>query len=254
VTAMLAATVARGYDGVVAPAAVTTHLSRFVARAAESGLAFVPQLFTWGPTVDDHLSSFRSSLEQVVRWAPRYAIAQAGRDSFSDDDARRFFREALAVVEQLGVPVAFETHRQRILFTPWRTLRLLEEFPRLELNCDLSHWVCVGERLKLGRDTVARCGERALQIDARVGFEEGPQVSDPRAPEFDAHLEAHLGWWDEIWERRAAAGAEVLSVMPEFGPPPYQPVLPFGGGPIGDRDDINHWMADTLRQRLQRTP
>jgi sugar phosphate isomerase/epimerase len=251
-TAMAPLAALRGsvFEAVCAPAMAIGDLTGFAGAVADAGLAFVPQLFTWGRRVEDHIATFRSSLEQVAPLAPRIAIAQAGRDAFDDADARRFFAEVLRIEADLGIPVAFETHRSRILFTPWRTVSLLDDFADLKLNCDLSHWVCVTERLGIGLEVVARCASRAIHIDARVGFEQGPQVSDPRAPEYATHLEAHLGWWKEIFDAQAAAGAAVLSVMPEFGPPPYQPVLPFGGGPIGDRDEINEWMATMLAARL----
>ena len=238
------------FDGIAAPAQAIPDLDGFVGRAGDAGLLFVPQVFTWGRTVDDHLDVFRTGLERVASVRPPYVIAQAGRDSFNDDEARRFLREALAMERDNGVPVAFETHRTRILFTPWRTAALVAEFEDLKLNCDLSHWVCVSERLGFGRDAITACAARTLHVDARVGFENGPQVSDPRAPEYAAHLDAHFEWWSEIRDVRAAAGAESLSFMPEFGPPPYQPVLPFGGGPIGDIDEINRWMASEVRRRL----
>jgi sugar phosphate isomerase/epimerase len=241
---------AAGYDAVGVAAAAVDDLDGFVSRATRAGLAFVPQLFTWGASVDDHVESFQRSLEQIAPHAPSFVIAQAGRDSFNGVESVAFFEACLAIEADLGVPVAFETHRGRTLFNPWRTLELLERFDALHLGCDLSHWVCVAERLKLGRDVIAACAERALHIDARVGHEEGPQVSDPRAPEFEVHLATHLAWWEEIWDGQERRGLEVASVMPEFGPPPYQSVLPYGGGVVGDRDEINDWMATLIRERF----
>jgi hypothetical protein len=250
-TAPLTAMRAAGADAVAAPAVAVGDLAGFVAAVGDAGLGFVPQLFTWGRTVDEHLATLRTSIEQVAPFSPRLAVVQAGRDSFVDVDADRFFGEALRMERDLGVSLAFETHRSRILFTPWRTLELLARHEDLKLAADLSHWVCVGERLRLGRDTVRTCAERTIHIDARVGHEQGPQVSDPRAPEYAEHLDTHLGWWREIHTAQAARGLDVLSVMPEFGPPPYQPVLPFGGGPIGDRQEINDWMATRVLQELR---
>jgi sugar phosphate isomerase/epimerase len=242
-----------GYDAVAAPAGAVGDLAGFVEAVKGAGLAFLPQLFTWGRTVDEHVSSFRASMDQVSPFEPRLVTVHAGRDSFDDSDATDFFRRALAITRDHGFIVAFETHRTRILFAPWRTLRLLEAFEELRLNCDFSHWVCVAERLRLGHEVIAACAERAAHIDARVGHEEGPQVSDPRAPEFALHLETFLGWWRQIVQTQRSAGAECLSVTPEFGPPPYQPTLPFGGGEVGDRHEINAWMAGVIRD-LGRQP
>jgi sugar phosphate isomerase/epimerase len=243
------------YDGVVAPLFNVPDPPVLVEAAAGHGLTVVPQVFTWGRTVDDHLDTFSASLRQAVEATkPRFVIAQAGRDAFSDADADRFFTEALALERDLGTPVAFETHRQRILFSPWRTRDLLARFDDLKVNCDFSHFVCVAERLNFGRDVVTACAGRALHFDARVGHEEAPQVHDPRAPEHQRHLDAHLAWWDEIWDDQERRGLEVVSCMPEFGPPPYQPIDPATGRPIGDRDEINDWMAALLRARFDGRP
>ena len=39
---------------------------------------------------------------------------------------------------------------------------------------------------------------RVDHIHARIGHPEGPQVNDPRAPEWENAVKAHLEWWDKI--------------------------------------------------------
>ena len=68
--------------------------------------------------------------------------------------------------------------------------------------------------------------ERADHIHARIGHPEGPQVNDPRAPEWEAAVKAHFGWWDKIVERKKKAG-ERLTILTEFGPADYMPTMPY---------------------------
>jgi hypothetical protein len=60
-------------------------------------------------------------------------------------------------------------------------------------------------------------------LHARIAAE-GPQVSDPRAPEWDDAVKAHFAWWDAIVAIKQKG--EVNSIT-EFGPPDYMPTIPF---------------------------
>lgn len=120
----------------------------------------------------------------------------------------------------------------------------------LKLNCDYSHWVVVCERaIDDLLPILAMCAERAVHVHARVGFENGPQVSDPRAPEWLQMCEAHERWWDLIWESQRRRGYSHSTLTPEFGPPSYQPVAPYTSEPLADLVAICDWMA--LRQRAR---
>ncbi|MEI7807831.1 MAG: sugar phosphate isomerase/epimerase, partial [Verrucomicrobiota bacterium] len=84
-------------------------------------------------------------------------------------------------------------------------------------------------------------------LHARVGFEEGPQVSDPRAPEWAGHLAAHEVWWNQIWKIQKQRGVATSTLTPEFGPAPYLHLLPFTQAPVANLADICDWMA--IRER-----
>jgi hypothetical protein len=75
-------------------------------------------------------------------------------------------------------------------------------------------------------------------------------VSDPRAPEWQAAFEVRVNWWKRIADLRRAAGADVLTIAPEFGLLPYLPTLPFTNTPVASQWDINVHMMELLRQRL----
>lgn len=246
----LAGVAAAGYDAVACPVQALPDAARFAEALAESGLEYVPQIFTAGRTVAEHVDVLRTALESATAFSPRHAICQAGRDGWPTDDALAFFGDALKVEQELGVPCAHETHRARILYSPWVSRPILEELPDLRVACDLSHWVCVTERAQLPDALVDLLASRALHIDARVGYEEGPQVPDPRAPRYAGYLETFERWWQAIWDERTGAGQEALSIAPEFGPPPYQPVDPWTGNPLADVNELNDWMASRMRARF----
>ena len=90
--------------------------------------------------------------------------------------------------------------------------------------------------------------ERTEHLHARVGYPEGPQVSDPRITQWQPALQAHLKWWDKIAERKKQEN-EILTITPEFGPFPYMIPLPQSGEPIANQWDVNLFMMNLLRKR-----
>jgi hypothetical protein len=121
----------------------------------------------------------------------------------------------------------------------------------LKLTCDFSHWCVVCERLiDTELDVLALCAERAHHIHARVGYDQGPQVPHPAAPEFQTALEAHEGWWTQIWHRQQARGLSVSTMTPEFGPDGYLQCQPFTRQPVADLEEINAWMAERQKTRF----
>ncbi len=126
-----------------------------------------------------------------------------------------------------------------------------ERFENLKLCCDFSHWVCVCERLIDDQTAIiAQCAQRAIHLHARVGYEEGPQVPDPRAPEYRQHLEAHERWWDIIWSAQKQRGMEESTLTPEFGPPPYLHTLAYTGTPVAKLWEICNWQAKRQAERF----
>uniref|UniRef100_UPI00404737EF hypothetical protein n=1 Tax=Mariniflexile sp. TaxID=1979402 RepID=UPI00404737EF len=96
---------------------------------------------------------------------------------------------------------------------------------------------------------VAIAISRTEHIHARVGFPEGPQISDPRAPEWKSALNHHLLWWDKVVALKKSAHEKELTITPEFGPQPYMPVLPYSQTPLSNQWDINVFMMDLLKKR-----
>ncbi len=237
-----------GYEIVETPICLMPDQTDFRTFLKESGWGWIPQVFSNdfipGGSIRTHLDSLRKQIDECLELNPLFINAHSGSDTWSLAEAEDFYAQTLDLERELGVTIAHETHRLRCFGNPWFTRAILEKFPALKLTCDFSHWVCVAERL-LGDcgEIIQLAAEHCHHLHARVGFEEGPQVSDPRAPEWAGHLAAHEAWWDMIWKEQAKQGMTTTTLTPEFGPAPYLHLLPYTQTPVADLADICDWMA-----------
>jgi hypothetical protein len=196
-----------------------------------------------------HLSDVQTQVARAVEAGALFCSCLVGSDSWSTAKAVEFFGRALELGARLGAQLSFETHRSRPTFHPWATAELLRALPALRLTCDFSHWCVVCERLPDDEAALELAIARARHMHARVGYAQGPQVPDPRAPEFEGELAAHEAWWARI-ALCVAARAEPVTVTPEFGPDGYLHHTPFTNQPVADLAEINRWMAHRQRARL----
>ena len=213
----------------------------------ELGLLVIVQQFTRGATPEEHAASFASQYERAVALRPVGVNSHTGKDFFPLEENLIVFRHAADCERAAGVPVWHETHRGRALFSTLSTTALLAACPDLKLTADFSHWCCVHESLLEDQpEALARAIDRTCHIHARVGHSQGPQVPDPRAPEWQTAAQAHLAWWRAIARHRREAGASRLTICPEFGPPPYMTTHPTTGQPLVDLWSVNSYMRDWL--------
>ncbi len=233
-----------GYQGIECALPPRQEHPRLRRLLDEYHFEFIPQIFSRGPTVEEHLESFREQAMLAAELHPRLVNAHSGRDCFSEEESLRFFEAALELEAAAGLVIAHETHRGRILYNPWTTSHLLKLFKGLKLCCDFSHWVCVCERLMDDQAKILEdCAQRCIHLHARVGYEQGPQVPDPRAPEYQPHLEAHERWWALVWDAQEKQGDPATTLTPEFGPPDYLHTLPYTKAPVCDLREICDWQA-----------
>ena len=218
---------------------------------ARMGIPLVAMITSEGRTPEEHRASLEERFRVAARCAPVHINCHTGRDTFTPAENLAICRAALELSRRFGIPLSHETHRGRATFSAPATRTLMEAMPELRLTADFSHWCCVHESLLADQaDTVALAVSRSDYIHARVGHAEGPQVSDPRAPEWRAEVDAHIAWWRSIAAARRAAGAAELIVCPEFGPAPYMPLLPHSRAPVADLWAITLFMKDLLRTSL----
>ena len=99
-------------------------------------------------------------------------------------------------------------------------------------------------------DVIEAIAANVHHIHARVGYDQGPQVPHPAAPEYANALEAHQRWWQLIWETQQRNGYTLTTMTPEFGPDGYLHHLPFSNKPVADLRQINQWMMQIERRRF----
>src|SRR5450432_2581791 len=85
------------------------------------GFAYIPQIFTGGQNVDEHIRSFRDQLVAAKEMKPLFINCHSGSDRWSFDEMHRFFTAALEIEAAEIVAVAHETHRGRCTYNPWTT-------------------------------------------------------------------------------------------------------------------------------------
>lgn len=206
-----------------------------------------------GSTVAHQLDAFERLLSDSLEADPLFCTTMAGSDLWIFRDSVEFLTKAYEIAERYKVRIGFETHRSRSLFHPVVTRELLRETPPIELTLDFSHWCVVTERLVLDElpDVLTLCAERALHIQPRIGYDQGAQVPDPRAPEYAAAVEAHFRWWRQIWEGQRRRGFETVTMTPEFGPDGYLHCEPFTQKPVADLWELNTWTGHRVAEEFR---
>jgi sugar phosphate isomerase/epimerase len=198
---------------------------------------------------EDHLKEFKTALEEAVTLKPLFINSHSGKDHFTFEQNSAFIEFTNSLGAKSGIPIYHETHRGRILYSAPVARQFMEKHSSLRLTLDISHWCNVHESLLNDQlETVNVALSRTEHIHTRVGHAEGPQVNDPRAPEWKDAVTAHFSWWDEVVTRKRTEGKR-LTMLTEFGPVDYLPALPFTRQPVANQWDINKYMLNTLRSR-----
>ncbi len=180
---------------------------------------------------------------------PLYINCHSGKDYFSYEENVALIDFTTALARQTGIKICHETHRSRMLFSAPVAKHFLQKVKDLRITFDVSHWCNVSESLLQDQpETLALAIQRCDHIHARIGHPEGPQVNDPRAPEWADAVKAHYAWWDQIIAIKKQNG-DTMTILTEFGPPDYMPTLPYTQQPVANQWEINAFMMRELRKR-----
>lgn len=241
---------AEGYDGVEDWIPNDRAKEEALFEALDKyNLSFAALAGSGGNNFSEHMESYAKNLKKALSKKPDFINCHAGRDFFPFAENKKLIDLAIRQSKSSGVPVYQETHRGRMLFASHICVPFIDSVPDLKLTLDISHWCAVAESL-LGNQQgfIAKTLQRTEHVHARIGHAEGPQVSEPRAPEWNKEWEAHFGWWDAIVARKKAAGQR-LTVTPEFGPPNYMWSTAYTQQPLADQWAINVHMMNTWKKR-----
>ena len=248
-----------GYSGVETPLPTVAEEAHFRELIEKYNLDLILHVYTgrednekpYPNSVEAHIDKFQQQAERAATFQPILLNAHSAKDSMSYDDQLNFFEKAVQLEKQIQIPVGHETHRGRATYTPWSTARLLKDLPDLHITADFSHWCNVCESmLEDQKENLEIAIQRTIHIHSRVGFEQGPQVPDFRAPEYEYALTQHEQWWAEMIAYHQSRGSQYLTVTPEFGPPGYMHTQPFTQQPVVDLWEICYAMGQRFRERF----
>lgn len=196
-----------------------------------------------------HEEQYIAALNKAFKLQPLYINSHSGKDYFPFEASKKLIEASYKLSAEQAIPVYHETHRGRILYSATVSRNFTDTIPDLRLTLDIAHWCNVHESLLADQpENIQLALGRTDHIHARIGHPEGPQVTDPRAPEWKEAVEAHLNWWDQIVAQKKKDGKR-LTILTEFGPADYMPTLPYTRQPLADQWEINTYMKDFLRKR-----
>jgi sugar phosphate isomerase/epimerase len=200
---------------------------------------------------ETHLENYKKRLYNLASVHPLFINSQTGKDYYSIEQNLLLLKAAAEISENTGIRIIHETHRGKFSFAAHITETYLNRFPSLQLCLDISHWCCVAETMLEDQEVqVEKAIMHTTHIHSRVGFAEGPQVMDPRAPEWKEVLDKHLKWWQKVIDHHKNSNWPV-TITTEFGPYPYLQHFPYSNMPIYSQWEVNVFMMNLLRSRLK---
>ena len=231
---------AAGYDGVewaIEKNIQASEIETVQGLAEKQGIQLIAQHFDTNASIfSKHYDDYAKWLENIKNYPWAKINSQTGKDYFS-------FEENSVLVKLAGEAVLHETHRGKFSYAAHITMQYLEEIKNLRLTLDISHWVNVAESFLEDQEKAVQLAiERTDHLHARVGYTEGPQIPDPRDPQWQFAVDKHIQWWDIIVSQKRNEVNGVLTITPEFGPWPYL---------VNDASqwDMNVFMMNLLKKR-----
>ncbi|WP_316847174.1 hypothetical protein [Pedobacter psychrodurus] len=203
-----------------------------------------------GKTFSQFCKSFAKNLNECAEADPLLINSHTGKDYFSFQQNLALLDIANEFTDKTGVRVAHETHRGRFGYSP----QMLDDFFKSDspflLTADFSHWVCVTESmLEHFGPQLKRAIGVSRHIHARFGYEQGPQVPDPRDPRWEYVKRKFFKWWDEIVAINVKINTPILPITTEFGPHPYMINMPFTEQALTDQFEVNLYLKELISTR-----
>lgn len=206
-------------------------------------------LFQAKESVSEYIKRMEANLKMIASFQPDFINSHTGKDYYSFDENCRIIEACMNFGAKNNVRIMHETHRSRFSFHAASLLPYLQKFPELELVGDFSHFTVVSESLLEDQeDILEKIIPHVKHIHARIGYEEGPQVNNPSAPEWENHFTVFSGWWKKIIDYQKSKGLKKLIITPEFGPKPYMPAMPFTTEPLSNQWECNVYVKNRLKE------
>ncbi|MGY8684031.1 sugar phosphate isomerase/epimerase [Bradyrhizobium sp. UFLA05-153] len=235
-----------GFDGISTSCADPARVALIARALAGSGLVVEGMCF---PQTTDHL---KAAIDLAHHLDALHLNVQPDIRPRRVVDCIPLLEGWIRVAQEAGMPIYFETHRNRMTTDLLFTLDLMDQVAGMRMLADLSH-------ILLGREfwypisdedeaLVRQVLDRTWAFHGRVASREQIQV-EITFPQHKIWLDLFLGWWKygfNSWRRRADAGAR-LTFTCELGPQPYA---------ISDRqgnDTTDRWEEALLLKSLVRS-
>jgi sugar phosphate isomerase/epimerase len=245
---------AAGYDGVETGLPLhKREQEEILNEFTKHSLQLIAQHWeTINPDFNAHYSEYETRLQSLASAKPLFINTQTGKDYFLFQQNEQLIALAGDIAQKTGVRIIHETHRGKFSFAAHITKVFLERIYDLRITLDISHWCNTAETfLQDQPEAVELALSRTDHIHSRVGYTEGPQITDPRAPEWDEAMQFHLSCWDKVIERQRKNKRETFTITCEFGAPPYLPLLPYTRQPVVDQWEVNVYMMNLLKERYK---
>ncbi|UVO35856.1 sugar phosphate isomerase/epimerase [Bradyrhizobium arachidis] len=234
-----------GFDGISTSCTDPAQVALVARALAGSGLAVEGMCF---PQTIDHL---KKAIDLARDLDVLHLNVQPDIRPRRLADCIPLLESWIRVAQDAGMPIYFETHRNRMTTDLLFTLDLLDLVPEMRLLADLSHFLVGREFWYPISDEdealVRQVLDRTWAFHGRVASREQIQV-EITFPQHKMWLDLFLRWWKygfKSWQRRARADAR-LSFTCELGPQPYA---------ITDRDgkdSTDRWQEALLLKALVR--
>ena len=211
---------AKGYCGVEACFLYTStedKMTLLQARQAKT-IELIVLLQTSGSTVQEHLESLENQIIEALPYTPSKLNIHGGKDSWCWEEITEYFEGFLLLEAKYRtvVPLLHETHRGRILYSPWISFRVMEAFPTLCFTADVSHWVVVAERhLEPEFDHVlSLLADRTRHIHTRPCSPQHIQLQSLTDVMYAEDLQCFQRYWHRIFVAQLRLGNGVIITLP----------------------------------------
>ncbi len=235
-----------GFAGMALDFGVTSEadIRRILPMMADAGLR--PFLVDFPKTIE----GLRPVLRMAREHDAPFVVVIGQVMPLSVDGMIPVIRAWIAMSEEEGMPIQFETHRNCITNDLYTTLTLLDAIPEMRMCADLSHYLVEREIpfpiSPREQGYIRRILERSDSFQGRVAGRQ--QIQLPLAfAQSQQWVELFKGWWRDgfaSWQQRNAEGECVF--LCELGPPEYALTGPDG------REMSSRWEeALTIRDWVQ---
>ena len=205
------------------------------------------------PTTVEELKPVFETVGKIGRQHVNHVNLQPNVRPMTVEESVPFVLGWQKLAADAGVPMFFETHRDRMTTDLLFTLQLLDAVPSMMLTADLSHYL-VGREFALpvssvNHELIHRVLDRARAFHGRVASREQVQVSTS-FPHHKIWVDLFSEWWREGFRRfKAAMGDDaVLTFTPELGPPQWYAITDAHGNELSDRWDEALQLASLARR------